>query len=81
MDKFILDKSYRYLEEGMNLEFISTKPFNTLELQFIPKIKQKITKVRFQLETILVKGVSAKGIKMANREIKKIIPVSGGDTA
>lgn len=77
VEKFIIDKSYRFLDEGMTLEFLSTAPMNALELQFIPKVKQKVAKVLFQLENVAIKGVSAKGIRMANREIKKIVPVRG----
>lgn len=79
IEKFILDKSYRYLDEGMNLEFISTRPFNTLELQLIPKTKQKIAKELFKLEGVLIKRVTAKGIKMSSREVKKIIYVKSAE--
>jgi topoisomerase-4 subunit A len=75
VDKFILDKTYRYLDEGVDLEYISTKPFNTVELQLIPKTKQKISKEVFNLDKVLIKGVSSKGIKMSNREVKKVVPV------
>jgi topoisomerase-4 subunit A len=75
VDKFILEKPYRYLEEGMTLDYISTAPTNTLELQLIPKLRQTIAKVRFKLEDVAVKGVTAKGIKMTPREVKKIVQV------
>lgn len=75
VEKFILDKVYRYFEEGMNLEFLSTAPATTLELQFIPKTKQKISKIQFQLDSVTIKNVTAKGIRMANREIKKVVPI------
>jgi topoisomerase-4 subunit A len=73
VEKFILDKSYRYLEEGMTLEFISTQPGMVLELQFIPKPRQTITKTQFQIDSVMVKGVAAKGIRMSNREVKKVV--------
>lgn len=75
VEKFILDKPYRYLEEGMTLDFISTAPNNTLELQLIPKPRQTVAKVQFKLEDVAVKGVSAKGIRMTPREVKKIVQV------
>lgn len=75
VDKFIVDKSYRYFDEGMNLEFISTEPNNTVELQFISKMKQKSDKMSFQLESIAIKGVGAKGLRMAVRAVKKIVKV------
>ncbi|WP_068467146.1 DNA topoisomerase IV subunit A [Candidatus Protochlamydia phocaeensis] len=75
IDKFILDKVYRYLDEGMNLEFISTEPQNTLELQFIPKPRMTVTKAQFQVDSVAIKGVTAKGVRMANREVKKLVLV------
>jgi topoisomerase-4 subunit A len=75
VEKFIVDKPYRYLEEGMVLDFISTEPNNTLELQLIPKARQTIAKVQFKLESVPIKGVTAKGVRMTPREVKKIVLV------
>lgn len=72
VEKFILDKSYRYLEEGMSLDYISTDSTHVLELQLIPKTRQTISKVQFKLANVAVKGVTAKGIRMTPREVKKI---------
>lgn len=72
---FILDKVYRYVEEGMTLEFLTTKTGLTLELQLIPKVNQKISKVLFDLDKVLVKGVSAKGLRMCNKPVKKVVLV------
>lgn len=82
VEKFILDKSYRYLEEGMVLSFITALTHPSVELHFVHKPKQKIHTLLFQLDRVLVKGVGAKGVRMAPREVKKVIPikgVSGGD--
>jgi topoisomerase-4 subunit A len=59
----------------MNLEYISTKPSNAVELQLIPKNKQKITKEIVKLDDFLVKGVTAKGIRMSPREVKKVVSI------
>lgn len=72
IDKFILEKNYRYFEEGMTLEFISTQSNLSLELLFVPKLKQKLSKAVFDSSKVLVKGVTAKGIRMANREVRKV---------
>lgn len=70
--QFILDKEYRYFEEGMGLSFLSTEKEPTLDVQFIPKLKQKISKISFPFSKVLVKGVSAKGVKVSSRGVKKI---------
>lgn len=87
VEKFILDKSYRYLEEEMTLDFISTEPSNMIELQLIPKkTKQSALKVRIKIEEeVLVKGVTAKGKKLTPRQVKKIVKIeelkNGGDVS
>jgi topoisomerase-4 subunit A len=70
--QFILDKEYRYFEEGMGLEYLSTVKEPTLEVQFIPKIKQKISKITFPFSKVMVKGVAAKGVKVSSRGVKKL---------
>lgn len=75
VEKFILDKLYRYIDEGMILDYISTEPLNTLELQLIPKARQTISKVQFKLENVAIKGAAAKGIRMTPHEVKKVVPM------
>lgn len=70
---FILDRSYRFMEEGMTLEFFTAEPNPVVQLQFIPKPKQKLAKAEFALSGVLVKGVPAKGARVANREVKKVV--------
>lgn len=70
---FILEKTYRYFEEGMDLAFLTTEPNVTVEMQFVPKVGQKVSKAPFELGKVLVKGVSSKGNRMSSKEIKKIV--------
>lgn len=72
IDKFMIEKAYRYFDEGMMLEYLSTDPKSTLELLLFHKAKQKIDRIQFQFDKILQKGVGAKGIKIANRPVKKV---------
>lgn len=73
VEKFILDKPYRYMDEGVDLQFFSTHPNPAVELQFFPKIKQKTAKQLCEFNKFLVKRVTAKGVRMANREVKKVV--------
>lgn len=75
IEKFILDKTYRYMEEGMTLDFITTDPDKVLELQLNPNPRLKVTKVQFKLDDALVKGVTAKGVRMTQKEVKKVVLV------
>lgn len=73
VEKFILDKNYRYLEEGMDLEYITTDPARSLlDIRLIPKAKSRTDRIEFDLASIAVKGVTAKGIRMTNRPVKKV---------
>lgn len=69
---FLMEKEYRFFDKGMTLEYLSTDPAANVELLFIPKAKQKLSKMNFSFKDVLVKGVSAKGIKVSNRGIKKV---------
>lgn len=72
VEKFILDKVYRYLEDGMVLQCLSVQPESALDIQFIPKLGQKLNNIRFEFDKVLVKGVTAKGIRITNKPVKKI---------
>ncbi len=72
IEKFILEKNYRFLEEGMRLEYISTAPADRIELQLIPKPKQKIKSQMIEIQKIPLKGVTSKGIRLSPREVKKL---------
>lgn len=76
ISKFILEKTYHYFDEGMELQYLSTQPDPVVEVKFIPKVNQKVAQSEFEFKQVLVKGVGAKGIKMVNREVKKIVPIS-----
>lgn len=69
---FMLEKEYRYFEQGMSLEYFSINPPEEIELQFIPKVKQKFSKMAFSFNKVLPKGVSAKGVRVSHRGIKKV---------
>lgn len=75
VSQYILEKVYRFLEEGMSMEFISVNPNAMIELHFIPKVNQKLTKIQFKMDQALVKGPTAKGTRISNKPVKKIVPV------
>jgi len=77
--KFILDKVYRYFDEGMKLLYLTTAANQTLELRLKPKAKQKVKKLVFDFESTLIKGVSAKGVKIYNNAVKKVVPKDEGE--
>lgn len=72
VEKFILDKVYRYLDEETTLAYISSDVDPTVEIQFVPKARQKLNKLSLPFKDILVKGAQARGNRIASLEIKKI---------
>lgn len=76
VDKFILEKIYPYLDENQELQFFSANPEAIVELQFVPLPRQKEQKRRCELKEITVKGAQAKGIRLANQKVKKVVPLS-----
>lgn len=77
VDKFILERKYKYLEDGMKLESLTTNPNAAIKVHFKPKPKQKIKNATFRLDDAAIKNVSAKGIRIAHKEIKKIQLIEG----
>lgn len=71
--QYILDKLYRFMDEGMDLQYISSAQKPIIELQFTPKASQRQTKIQFDLASINVKGSTAKGIRIDKRPVKKVI--------
>ena len=72
IEKFILDKLYRYFDENLEFQYISTNLEATAELHLVPQARQKIKKLHFDLKKIPLKGVQTKGIRLATQKVKKI---------
>lgn len=70
--QFILDKEYPFLDVDTKLEYLTGDASITVELHFKPKAKQKVTTLELDLDTIPIKGVGARGVRIANKELKKI---------
>ncbi len=73
ISKFILEKEYQFYEPGMELMYITTQPDVRLELMLAPAPKQRISKVDFSFNDILIKGVAAKGVRLSNRPVNKVV--------
>ncbi|MBI2743598.1 MAG: DNA topoisomerase IV subunit A [Chlamydiales bacterium] len=72
VEKFILDKVYRYLDEKTELQHISNSPEAAVELHFAPQARQKVQKQVFALKNVLVKGAQTRGIRIATQKVKKV---------
>jgi topoisomerase-4 subunit A len=77
VEKFILDKSYHYFDPTCELQFISNKNEPTVQLQFVPKPRQKIKELLVPLKDVLVKGAQARGIRLDVQPVKKVVLFKG----
>ncbi|MFA6916338.1 MAG: DNA topoisomerase IV subunit A [Parachlamydiales bacterium] len=73
VSQYMLDKLYLYLEEDSELLYLGTAPGTVIDVHFVPLVRQKIGMVNFAFDDVLIKGVTAKGIRVANRAVKKIV--------
>ncbi|MFI5333849.1 MAG: DNA topoisomerase IV subunit A [Chlamydiales bacterium] len=72
VDKFILDKLYHYFDEKAELQHFSAKPEILVDLHFVPQPRQKLKKLRFSLQDVLIKGAQARGVRIATQKVKKV---------
>ncbi len=70
VDKFILDKTYRFLPEETTLQSISTDPDARIEPQFATPKKGK--KETFAHKDLPLKGAHTKGVQLSNQKVKKV---------
>ena len=68
--QFILDREYHFLEEDQALEYITDSKEVSLELTFKKKAKQKINKLKVEVDEMPIKSVKAKGVRIANKALK-----------
>ena len=72
VDKFILDKTYRFLDENMILLLHLQFPRGCLELHFAPQARQKVKSMPFNFKDIPIKAVHTRGIRLSTHKVKNI---------
>jgi topoisomerase-4 subunit A len=73
VDKFIMDKSYPFLDEGCQLLHITTGVNEVLEITFAAKGKDKTTKMTLATSEVQIKGAQTRGVCISPLKIKKFI--------
>ncbi len=72
VSKFILGKVYHYAEEGSIIDLLTDHENPIVNIYFAAKPKLKQKQMEFSFEDVLVKGVAAKGKRIANKEVRKV---------
>lgn len=70
--QYIMEKPYRYFDEGGKLQFFTDNPETTLLVHLVPKPKQKMSLIQYELKDVGVKNVQAYGIRISPRAIMEI---------
>ncbi|MFN8578360.1 MAG: DNA topoisomerase IV subunit A [Candidatus Sericytochromatia bacterium] len=72
INKFILDKVYRFVPENAKIIYFSQEENPIIEVEYTPLKRSRITKEYFHLGRLLVKSVSSIGNHLATRPIAKL---------
>lgn len=72
VDKFLLDKPYRYFDEKGELLFFSVEPEVIIELHFAAKGTQRAKKQRILFKNIPIKGAQVRGVRLSNQKASKV---------
>lgn len=66
IDKFILEKTYQFLDENSELQKITAKDLGVMELQLSKG------KMAFNMNDVPIKGVQTRGVRITDQKVKKI---------
>ena len=72
VEKFILDKTYRYIDEKGELLYISSDNPKSLEIQLAPQGKLKAKNLKVSFSEIPVTGAQTKGQRLSPQKCKKV---------
>ncbi len=74
--QFTLNKSYRFLDEGAELHFISEAESPELAIYFKSKPKDKIKSLALNYTDVAVKKVAARGTRVEKRPIDRVVRIT-----
>jgi topoisomerase-4 subunit A len=72
IEGWIMNRDYNLVPEGATVLHVDTRTKFSFTVHYVPKPRLKITKEVFKVEDFLVKGLKAGGVRIANKEVKKI---------
>ncbi len=72
IDKFILNRGYELAPEGCRILKLTTDSSRTVRVCFKPKPRVRITEEEFNIGDYAVRGNRARGIRLANREVRSV---------
>jgi topoisomerase IV subunit A len=76
IEKYILERAYRYVPEGAEILLLTTKENIGLRVSYKPTPRTRITEERFLFESFRVKGVQAGGVRLSPRQVTSVRMIS-----
>lgn len=70
IEQFILNRGYSIVPDNSTPVKLTTATSGTVEVEYKPKPRVRVLNESFKIEDFLVKGVKARGVRLANRELK-----------
>jgi len=68
IDAWILNKDYQLIPEGDQVLCFTTVPKGIVSVKYAPKPKTRVLQEKFKIEDHGVKGLKARGVRLASRE-------------
>lgn len=68
IDGWIMNKDYQMAPEGSQVLFFTAAPKKAFIVKYAPKSRFKIDEERFRVESFLVKGLKAQGVRLSTRQ-------------
>lgn len=72
VNKYILNKNYRFIPEDGKLVFFSTDPEPVVQLKLKPKPRSRVNEVLVDFAQMRIKNVASRGNRVTEREIAKV---------
>ncbi len=72
IEGWIMNREYNLVPEGSTVFHVDTRTKFVFTVHYVPKPRLKVTKESFKAQDFLVKGLKAGGVRLANKEVKRV---------
>lgn len=77
IQKFIINKGYSIVPEDCTALRVFTEDDGFVTVDYKPKPRLRILQETFKLSDYAIKGVKARGVRLASREVKSVKLING----
>jgi len=73
IEGWIMNKDYFLVPDGATVLHVDTRPKFTFSLKYVPKPRLKVLTEAFKAQDYNVRGLKAGGLRLANKEVAKVV--------